>query len=69
MEEVSIQELAMMVMGLCGFATPLVFADPKPGDIRRLAADNRLAKETIGYEPKVSLQRGLNEYIDYTRNL
>jgi UDP-glucose 4-epimerase len=68
-EEVSIDTLAHMVMSLCGFESPLVYADPKPGDIRRLVADNTLAKEMIGYEPKVSLEAGLREYIEYARKL
>ena len=66
-EEVSIDTLAHMVMGLCGFDSSLVYADPKPGDIRRLVADNTLAKEIIGYEPKVSLEAGLRQYIEYAR--
>jgi UDP-glucose 4-epimerase len=68
-EEVSIDTLAHMVMGLCGFEASLVYADPKPGDIRRLVADNALAKEIMGYEPKVSLDAGLREYIEYARKL
>jgi UDP-glucose 4-epimerase len=66
-DEVSIDDLAHMVMSLCGFDSSLVYADPKPGDIRRLVADNTLAKEIIGYEPKVSLGAGLREYIEYAR--
>jgi len=68
-EEVSIVTLAHMVMSLCGFESSLVYADPKPGDIRRLVADNTLAKEIIGYEPRVSLEAGLREYIEYARKL
>lgn len=68
-EEVSINDLARMVMKLCGFDAPLVYADPKPGDIRRLVADNSLAKEIIGYEPRVSLEAGLTEYVEYARTL
>lgn len=63
--EVSIEQLALTVMKLCDFSAPLVYADAKPGDIRRLVADNSLARETIGYTPSVTLESGLHEYISY----
>jgi UDP-glucose 4-epimerase len=66
-DEVSIEALARMVMSLCGYSAPLVYADPKPGDIRRLVADNTRAKAVIGYEPSVSLETGLRQYIGYAK--
>ena len=64
-EETTILELAHLVMDLCGFNAPIQFAPPKPGDIRRLLADNTLARELIGYVPSVSLVEGLKEYIRF----
>jgi len=66
-QEISIEELARVVMRLGGFDAPLVYAPPKPGDIRRLAADNTRAGELIGYMPKVSLDGGLRQYIQYVK--
>lgn len=66
-KEVSIEELALLVMKLCRLSVPLVYSDAKPGDIRRLVADNSLARETIGYRPSVSLESGLNQYISYAK--
>ncbi|MGH9919613.1 MAG: NAD-dependent epimerase/dehydratase family protein [Nitrososphaerales archaeon] len=66
--EISILDLAEEVMRLCDFHAPLIFAEPKPGDIRRLVADNTVARETIGYVPSVSLESGLQEYIKYARS-
>ena len=68
-DEVSIEALALMVMKTCGYEAPLVHAEPKPGDIRRLVSDNRMAKEVIGYVPSVSLDAGLEGYIRYARGL
>lgn len=65
--EISILDLANLVMELCGYHEEPVFADPKPGDIRRLVADNSRAKEMIGYTPTMSLREGLSEYIDFAR--
>jgi UDP-glucose 4-epimerase len=65
--EVSIEELAKTIMRQCGSNTPVVYAAAKPGDIRRLVADNSLASRTIGYEPTVSLEVGLKQYIESAR--
>lgn len=65
--EISILDLAKLVMELCNFDVSPVFAPAKPGDIRRLVADNSKAKELIGYSPKITLKEGLSNYIDYAR--
>ena len=44
-----------------------MFADPKPGDIRRLVADNSRAKELIGYVPSISLKEGLSQYVEFAK--
>jgi UDP-glucose 4-epimerase len=62
-EETTILDLAETVMELCGSHAPIQYAPQKPGDIRRLLADNSLAKELIGYIPSVSLLDGLKGYI------
>lgn len=67
-QEISILDLAKLVMELCGFDEQPLFADPKPGDIRRLVADNSKAKELIGYEPSIMLREGLTKYIEYARS-
>ncbi len=68
-DEVSIEALALMVMNHCGYEAPLVYSEPKPGDIRRLVSDNTRAREVIGYEPRVSLEAGLRQYVQYARGL
>ena len=67
--EISILDLANLVMDLCGFNEAPIFAGPKPGDIRRLVADSSVARELIGYFPKVSLKDGLISYIDYAKRV
>jgi len=66
-DEISILDLAYLVMGMCGFQQNPIFGPPKPGDIRRLVSDNSKAKELIGYVPSVTLREGLMNYIDYAR--
>lgn len=63
--EISILDLAFMILQLCNCGLSPVFSDPKPGDIRRLVADISLAKEIMGYEPKVPLKKGILDYISW----
>jgi UDP-glucose 4-epimerase len=66
-EEISILDLAHLVMSLCAFKEKPIFEKPKPGDIRRLVADNTKARELIGYVPSISLREGLTKYIEYAK--
>ena len=63
--EISILDLAFMILQLCNCGLNPVFSEPKPGDIRRLVADISLAKEIMGYEPKVQLKKGILDYISW----
>lgn len=65
--EISILDLAYLVMELCDFKSTPKFEKAKPGDIRRLVADNSRAKELIGYVPTVTLREGLKQYIEYAK--
>ena len=65
--EISILELAKLVKRLCGSDSPILFAEPKPGDIRRLGADSGKAERLIGYVPTMTLEAGLKEYIGYAK--
>lgn len=66
-DEIRILDLAYLVMKLSNKKTPIVFKDPKPGDIRRLVADISRAKTLLGYEPEVTLEQGLLDYIKYLK--
>lgn len=63
--EISILDLAFMILRLCNCGLNPVFSDPKPGDIRRLVADVSLAKEIMSYKPKVPLKNGVLNYISW----
>jgi UDP-glucose 4-epimerase len=67
-EEVTILELAGLVQKILGKDRPLVFREPKPGDIRRLVADSSKAKALLGYQPRISLPEGLRDYIAYLKS-
>jgi NAD dependent epimerase/dehydratase len=41
---------------------------PEKSEVQRLISNNRFAKEKLGWEPKVSLDEGLERTIDWIRN-
>ncbi|MHC4982049.1 MAG: SDR family oxidoreductase [Planctomycetota bacterium] len=46
------------------------YTEPRPGDVRHSLADISLARDTIGYEPKIYFEDGLARAIDwYKENL
>ena len=40
---------------------------PEKSEVQRLLADNRLAKERLGWSPQVTLDEGLAQTIDWMR--
>lgn len=43
------------------------FGPPRQGDVYRIALDNSRARETLGWEPQISLEEGLTLTVDYFR--
>ena len=65
-EMVTVRQVAEAVARLCGRPALLpLFLEPRPGDVRVLRADTRLARETLGFVAEVSLEEGLRRYIDW----
>lgn len=44
--------------------TPVHIA-PRPGEVRQLLADIRLAKNKLGFEPKIGLDEGIQKYVSW----
>jgi UDP-glucose 4-epimerase len=67
-EMVTVRQVAEAIARLCGRPdlTPR-FIEPRPGDVRALRADTRLAHETLGFSAQVNLAEGLRRYIDWFR--
>lgn len=69
--EVRIGELAQQVIRLVGRPVEIVVdaerLRPEKSEVQRLLSDNRLAKERLGWEPKVGLEEGLRRTIEWVR--
>ncbi len=67
--ETSIQELVHEVLEVTG-GNPEVVNNPRnEGGLSRLCADISLAREKLGYAPKVTLQEGLKRTLEYDLTL
>lgn len=67
--EVSIKDLAVLISGLVSNGRSVLnFDQPRPGDVRRLIADNSRARQLFGYQPQVTLQEGIGQLMAYYRS-
>ena len=67
--EFTMLQLAETVLRLVGSSSKLVFKTLPQDDPRQRQPNISLAKETLGWEPKVSLEDGLKETIAYFRGV
>jgi UDP-glucuronate decarboxylase len=67
--EYSIGELAETIVSMCGTHSKVVYKPLPEDDPRQRQPDISLAKEKLGWEPKVALRDGLEETIAYFRGL
>lgn len=66
-ERVSVNQIIAAINKLLGKSVPSNHVDPRPGDVRHSLADVALAKEVIGFEPKILFEEGLRLAIDWYR--
>jgi UDP-glucuronate decarboxylase len=65
--EYSIKELAMMIKEISGSSTEIVFRPLPQDDPVRRKPDITLAREKLGWDPKISIREGLLHTIEYFR--
>ena len=63
--EETMRELAETVIRLTNSKSKLVFKPLPQDDPRKRKPDITLAKNTLGWEPKVSIEQGLMKTIEY----
>jgi len=69
-KEVSIIDLADMIIDLCGKKEEIkpVHVESRIGEVKQLIADARKAKEVLGWKPKYDLKEGLKAFIQWYKN-
>lgn len=66
---INLLTLADMIAEIIGISVPITFAPPVKGDVRDSVADITLAQESVGYSPRWSVRKGLEELIAWYRNI
>jgi NAD dependent epimerase/dehydratase len=70
-EEIRIGDLASLIITKIGRQVKLEIQSqrlrPRESEVFRLLSNNALAKETLGWQPQVSLDHGLDQTIDWVR--
>ncbi len=60
-KEISVKELAELMIKISGRKLKTMFGPPRAADFRRCAIDFSKAKKAFGFEPKVKFEDGLRE--------
>lgn len=66
-QRTSINEIVRLANQFLETDVKPTFAPPRPGDVRDSFADITLARQLIGYEPKVFFEEGLRRWIEWYR--
>jgi dTDP-glucose 4,6-dehydratase len=70
--DVSVKEIAEIIFKLLGKTLPLIASDerirPEQSEIDRLLSDNSKARTLLGWEPRHTLDEGLQATIDWMKN-
>jgi UDP-glucuronate 4-epimerase len=63
----SLSDLVVLIEKACGKAAVRRHKPPQPGDVPVTYADISRAREEIGYDPRVSIERGVTLFVDWYR--
>ncbi|HLH31675.1 MAG TPA: LPS biosynthesis protein WbpP, partial [Terriglobia bacterium] len=66
-DRITLNSMLQQINKLTGKDISPVYADPRAGDIKHSQADITRAKQTLGYQPKVTFEEGLRNTIEWYR--
>lgn len=66
---ITINHLAGLVTRESGVPAVVQHGPPRPGDVRHSLADISAAQAAFGYQPSISLEDGLREYMDWSKRV
>jgi nucleoside-diphosphate-sugar epimerase len=61
----TLNDLAEAAKRVAGRDVPIEYGPPRAGDVMHSFADVTVARETLGYEPAVSLDEGLERTLEW----
>ncbi|HBF40589.1 MAG TPA: hypothetical protein DDW19_02055 [Anaerolineaceae bacterium] len=63
--EISMRELARMIVEITGGHPEIIYNPRNTGGLARLCGDITLAREKLGYQPRIALPEGLKLTMEY----
>jgi UDP-glucose 4-epimerase len=64
---ITLNQVFSLLCELTGYSGQAAYADARAGDIRDSLADIGLARQLLGYEPKVDFREGLRRTVEWYR--
>jgi UDP-glucose 4-epimerase len=64
-EEVTILDLALKIIKLCGKELSPVFDKPRISELGRLVSDSSKARKLLNWEAKITIDEGLKKFMDW----
>jgi len=64
-KEITIKEIVKTIAEHLGCDKPIVYKEPRPGDVRRHFADISLAKKLIGFKPAINFEEGIKYTLEW----
>ena len=61
----NVNELCAKLAALTGYQKDPQYDPPRPGDIHAISLDASLAEATLGWSPKINLDKGLALTVDF----
>lgn len=65
---ITINKLVELLHGASGIEPQVIHGEPRPGDVRHSLADISAARRSFGFEPSISIENGLKEYMAWAAN-
>jgi UDP-glucose 4-epimerase len=66
-EQTSVNELFSEMAAVTGYTRKPEYAEGRPGELRHMVMDTRLAASELGWKPWTTLREGLSETVDWLR--
>jgi UDP-glucose 4-epimerase len=66
-ESITINRLVELLNEASGLTADVEYGPPRKGDVRDSLADISAAREALGWSPRVGLEEGLREYVEWSR--
>lgn len=64
-KEISINNVVKTIAKLMNYMQPIVYKTARPGDVQRHCADITLAKQLLGWQPKVTFEEGIKKTVEW----